>query len=118
MKGDPSKRDTSKYCAFHKEHGHYTNNCNPWKRHLEELVREGHCTKFVAKKAIQQIEDRDAAAKEPHQKATYVSQVTTGVPAIVDTPIIAFQKKDLIRLDLPHNDALVICIQIEQAAIA
>ncbi|CAL2276685.1 unnamed protein product [Prunus armeniaca] len=28
MKGDPSKRDTSKYYAFHGEHGHYTNNCN------------------------------------------------------------------------------------------
>ncbi|CAL8119193.1 unnamed protein product [Prunus armeniaca] len=52
MKGDPSKRDTSKYCAFHGEHGHYINNCNAWKRHLEELVREGHCTEFVAKKAI------------------------------------------------------------------
>ncbi|CAL8119143.1 unnamed protein product [Prunus armeniaca] len=144
MKGDPSKRDTSKYCAFHREHGHYTNNCNAWKRHLEELVREGHCTEFVAKKAIQHIEDRDAAAKEPPQKvirintilansqesglttkerkrkiaqATYVSQVTTGVPAIGDTPIIGFQKKDLIGLDLPRNDALVICIQIEQAVI-
>ncbi|CAL2266493.1 unnamed protein product [Prunus armeniaca] len=138
MKGDPSKRDTSKYCAFHEEHGHYTNNCNTWKRHLEELVREGHCTEFVAKKAIQQTEDRDAAAKKPPQKvirintiladsqesglttkerkrkiaqATYVSQVTTGVPPIVDTPIIGLQKKDLIGLDLPHNDALVICIQ-------
>ncbi|CAL2261342.1 unnamed protein product [Prunus armeniaca] len=144
MKGDPSKRDASKYCAFHGEHGHYTNNCNAWKRHLEELVREGHCTEFVAKKAIQQIEDRDVAAKEPPQKvirintiladsqesglttkerkrkiaqATYVSQVTTGVPAVGDTPIIGFQKKDLIGLDLPHNDALVIYIQIEQAVI-
>ncbi|XP_020421262.1 uncharacterized protein LOC109949601 [Prunus persica] len=114
------------------------------KPHLEELVRGGHCTEFVAKKAIQQIEDRDAAAKEPPQKvirintiladsresglttkerkrkiaqAAYVSQVTTGVPVIVDTPIIGFQKKDLIALDLPHNDALVICIQIEQAVI-
>ncbi|XP_020409527.1 uncharacterized protein LOC109946393 [Prunus persica] len=144
MKGDPSNRDTNKYCAFHGEHGHYTNNCNAWKRHLEELVREGHCTEFVAKKAIQQIEDRDAAAKEPPQKviriniiladsqesrlttkerkrkiaqATYVSQITTGVPVIVDTPIIGFQKKDLIGLDLPHNESLVICIQIEQAVI-
>ncbi|XP_021828842.1 uncharacterized protein LOC110769214 [Prunus avium] len=144
MRGDPSRRDTSKYSAFHGEHGHYTNNCNAWKRHLEELVRDGHCTEFVAKKAIQQIEDRDAVAKEPPQKviwintilanfqefglttkehkrkiaqATYVSQVTTGVPVIADTPIIGFQKKDLIGLDLPHNDALVICIQIEQAVI-
>ncbi|XP_021810638.1 uncharacterized protein LOC110753949 [Prunus avium] len=134
MRGDPSMRDASKYCAFHREHGHYTNNCNAWKRHLDELVRDGHCTEFVAKKVIQQIEDRDAAAKQPPQKvirintilansqesglttkerkrkivqATYVSQVTTGVPVIADTPIIGFQKKDLIGLDLPHNDALM-----------
>ncbi|XP_020410717.1 uncharacterized protein LOC109946656 [Prunus persica] len=127
MKRDPSERDTSKYWAFYGEHGHYTNNCNTWKRHLEEL-----------------IEDRDAAAKEPPKKvirintiladsqesglttkerkrkiaqATYISQVTTGVPVIVDTPIIGFQKKDLIGLDLPYNDALVIRIQIEQAVI-
>ncbi|KAL6289718.1 hypothetical protein ACE6H2_007228 [Prunus campanulata] len=133
MRGDPIRRDTSKYCAFHGEHGHYTSNCNAWKRYLEELVRDGHCAEFVAKKAIQQIKDRDAAAKEPSQKviqintiladsqesglttkerkrkiaqATYVSQVTTSVPVLADTPIIGFQKKDLIGLDLPHNDAL------------
>ncbi|XP_008244717.1 PREDICTED: uncharacterized protein LOC103342838 [Prunus mume] len=75
MKGDPSKRDTSKYCAFHGEQGHYTNNCNAWKRHLEELVRVGHCTEFVAKKAIQQIEDRDVAAKEPPQKVIRINTI-------------------------------------------
>ncbi|CAL8082983.1 unnamed protein product [Prunus armeniaca] len=73
MKGDPSIRDTN--CAFHGEHGHYTNNCNAWKRHLEELVREGHSTEFVAKKAIQQIEDRDAAAKEPPQKVIRINTI-------------------------------------------
>ncbi|CAL2237867.1 unnamed protein product [Prunus armeniaca] len=73
MKGDPFKRDTSKYYAFHGKHGHYTNNCNAWKRHLEELVRKGHCTEFVAKRAMQQIEDRDAAAKEPPQKVIRIN---------------------------------------------
>ncbi|CAL2270498.1 unnamed protein product [Prunus armeniaca] len=57
LKGDPDKRDTSKYCAFHGTHGHTTNNCLAWKAHLEELVREGHCTEFITKQAIQQIED-------------------------------------------------------------
>ncbi|CAL2224530.1 unnamed protein product [Prunus armeniaca] len=117
MIGDPFKMVTSKYCVFHGEHGHYTNNCNAWKRHLEELVRDGRCTEFVVKKVIQQIKDRDAAVKEPPQKvilintilvgsqesglttkeckrkiahATYVSQVIMGVPVIVDIPIIGF----------------------------
>ena len=143
LKGDSTTRDTSKYCAFHGAHGHYTNNCFAWKRHLEELVRDDHCKEFVAKKAIQQIEDRDAA-REPQQKvirintilvdsqeskltsrekkrrikqATLVSQVTASCPTIENDLVIGFSKKDLIGLDLPHNDALVISIQIERAVI-
>ncbi|CAL8174056.1 unnamed protein product [Prunus armeniaca] len=27
LKGDPNKRDTSKYYAFHRTHGQTTNNC-------------------------------------------------------------------------------------------
>ncbi|CAL9000513.1 unnamed protein product [Prunus brigantina] len=143
LKGDPDKRDTSRYCAFHGAHGHTTNNCFAWKAHLEELVREGHCTEFVAKQAIQRIEDRDTA-KEPPQKvirintiladtkesgltskekkrkikqATMISQVSTDLPPAEDDPVIGLQKKDLIGLDMPHNDALVISIQIAQAMV-
>ncbi|CAL9011797.1 unnamed protein product [Prunus brigantina] len=127
-----------KYCAFHGTHGHTTNNCFAWKVHLEELVREGHCTKFIVKQAIQRIEDCDTA-KEPPQKvirintiladskefgltskekkrkikqATVISQVSTDLPPTEDNPMI-----DLIGLDMPHNDALVISIQIAQAMI-
>ncbi|CAL2227806.1 unnamed protein product [Prunus armeniaca] len=143
LKGDPDKRDTSKYCAFHGTHGHTTNNCLAWKAHLEELVREGHCTEFIAKQAIQRIGDRDTA-KEPPQKvirintiltdakesgltskekkrkikqATMISQVSTDLLPAEDDPVIDFQKKDLIGLDMPHNDALVISIQIAQAMV-
>ncbi|XP_021819190.1 uncharacterized protein LOC110761107 [Prunus avium] len=143
LKGDQDKRDIRKYCAFHGAHGHTTNNCFAWKTHLEELVREGHCTEFIAKQAIQRIEDRDIA-KEPPQKvirintiladseesgltskekkrkikqATVVSQVSTDLPPAKDDPVIGFQKKDLIGLDMPHNDALVVSIQIAQAMV-
>ncbi|CAL2278397.1 unnamed protein product [Prunus armeniaca] len=44
LKGDMDKRDTT---------------------HLEELVREGCCTEFIAKQAIQRIEDRDIAKEPP-----------------------------------------------------
>ncbi|CAL8166221.1 unnamed protein product [Prunus armeniaca] len=143
LKGDPDKRDTSKYYAFHGTHGHTTNNCLAWKAHLEELVKEGHCTEFIVKQAIQRIEDRDTA-KEPPQRvirintiladakesgltskekkrkikqATMISQVSTDLLPTEDDPIIGFQKKDLIGLDMPHNDALVISIQIAHAMV-
>ncbi|XP_008245115.1 PREDICTED: uncharacterized protein LOC103343227 [Prunus mume] len=48
LKGNPAKKDTSRYCEFHEGHGHYTNDCFAGKKHLEELVEDGHCTEFVA----------------------------------------------------------------------
>ncbi|CAL8091137.1 unnamed protein product [Prunus armeniaca] len=73
LKGNPTKKDTSRYCTFHEGHGHYTNDCFAWKRHLEDLVRDDHCTEFIARRAIQQIKDCDTANDEPSQKRSYGS---------------------------------------------
>ncbi|CAL8993620.1 unnamed protein product, partial [Prunus brigantina] len=57
-------------------------------------------------------------SKEKKRKikhATMISQVSTDLPLAEDDPVIGFQKKDLIGLDVPHNDTLVISIQTAQA---
>ncbi|CAL9024306.1 unnamed protein product, partial [Prunus brigantina] len=117
MKGDPSKRDISKYCAFHGEHGHYTNNCNPWKRHLEELVRESHCTKFVAKKAIQQIEDLHV----DEGRATSIPQLSVIQQMGLDPKISKLARSltdfngatsiTVGTIDLDVHSPLVVCLQ-------
>ena len=35
MKSDPSTRDNTKYCEFHRDHGHRTDNCIQLKREIE-----------------------------------------------------------------------------------
>ena len=42
-------RDTKKYCRFHKDHGHYTNECWDLKERIEELIQRGKLQKFVKK---------------------------------------------------------------------
>lgn len=90
----------------------------------------------MAKKAIQQIEGRDAIKEAPQKvirinrilthseesrltskekkmkikQATVISQVLTNCLAIEDGHVIDFLKKDLSRLDMLHNDALIISI--------
>ncbi|CAL2237043.1 unnamed protein product [Prunus armeniaca] len=51
------------------------------------------------------------------KQATMVSQALTSCPAIENNLVINFQKKDMIRLDLSHNDAFIINIQIAQVVI-
>lgn len=55
--------------------------------------------------------------KRKIKEATVISQVLTSCLAIEEDYVIGFQKKCLIGLDLPHNDTLVISIQVAQAVI-
>ncbi|KAI5335052.1 hypothetical protein L3X38_025185 [Prunus dulcis] len=62
-------------------------------------------------------EESKLTSKEKKRKikqATVISQVSIDRPPEEDDPVIGFQKKDLIGLDMPHNDALVISIQISR----
>ena len=47
MRGDPSSRDQGKFCAYHKQNGHRTDECKSFKSHLENLVKEGHLRDYV-----------------------------------------------------------------------
>ena len=39
MKGDPNKRNKNKYCCFHKDHGHDTDECFDLIQQIENLIR-------------------------------------------------------------------------------
>ncbi|XXG90595.1 hypothetical protein AAC387_Pa12g2323 [Persea americana] len=44
---DPSSRDQSKFCTYHKQNGHRTDECRSYKFHLENLVKEGHLRDYI-----------------------------------------------------------------------
>ena len=59
MKTDPAKRDITKYCEFHRDHGHRTDDCIQLKKEIEFLIRRGHLCRYVA------LEDRNQAPPPP-----------------------------------------------------
>ena len=50
MKSNPDKRDDTKYCEFHKDHGHRTDHYIQLKKEIEYLIRRGHLGRYVASK--------------------------------------------------------------------
>ncbi|XP_050125687.1 uncharacterized protein LOC126602909 [Malus sylvestris] len=86
-KGDTSKLDHIKYCAFHRGPGHTTNDCYTWKNYLEKLMKEGKVDRYLDKPAEQPKKNADGDEKPP----------TKTIRINVDTqpgPIIGFTEQD------------------------
>ena len=49
MKGDPNKRNRNKYCCFHRDYGHDTDECFDLKQQIENLIRQGKLKSFLGR---------------------------------------------------------------------
>ena len=49
MKGNPNKRNRNKYCRFHRDHGHDTDECFDLKQQIENLIRQGKLRNFLGR---------------------------------------------------------------------
>nr|CAN78618.1 hypothetical protein VITISV_003661 [Vitis vinifera] len=47
LETDPSRRDHSKRCAFHKEHGHTIETCRCLQNLVERLIKAGHLKQYL-----------------------------------------------------------------------
>ena len=48
MKSDPTTRDNSKYCEFHRDYGHRTDDYIQLKREIEYLIRRRYLRRFIS----------------------------------------------------------------------
>ena len=48
MKSDPATRDNTKYCEFHRDYGHRTDNCIQLRREIEYLIQCGYLRRFIS----------------------------------------------------------------------
>ena len=49
IKGDPNKCNRNKYCRFHKDYGHDTDECFDLKQQIENLIRQGKLRNFLGR---------------------------------------------------------------------
>ncbi|GAA0170108.1 hypothetical protein LIER_24446 [Lithospermum erythrorhizon] len=53
MRSAPGRRDKNRYCEYHREHGHDTNEYRILKSEIEKLIKSGYLKEFVDKNSQQ-----------------------------------------------------------------
>ncbi|XP_058208152.1 uncharacterized protein LOC131321161 [Rhododendron vialii] len=129
-------------CTYHKERGHYTTQCQPFKRYLEELATAGHLNQWIDVRrspfppppplignlvsVIQRLVFEDRAA----ELRSEIDRATTSLPVCnvgisrkrqwedpsLGNPI-TFSSDDLKGVQLPHTDALVVIVTIDKSIV-
>ncbi|XP_048437749.1 uncharacterized protein LOC125476060 [Pyrus x bretschneideri] len=126
-KGDISKLDHTKYCAFHRGPIHMTDTCYTWRDYLEKLMKEGKCDRYLDKPAAQPRKNTDTD-EEPSAKTIRINSIFTEseyLGAINNSkkrqiqqadvklgPIVGFTEQDAEGVDFPHDNALVVSFQL------
>ena len=72
MRSDPTKRDNTRYCEFHRDHGHRTDDCIQLRKEIEYLIRRRYLRRFVAS------EGQSQAQPPPPQQTTTQHQRPLG----------------------------------------
>ena len=80
MKSNPARRDDTKYCEFHKDHGHQTDDCIQLKKEIEYLIQRGHLDRYVASEGQERV--------QPLGSIQLV--LTLGDPPCQDTTMVRF----------------------------
>ena len=78
MRSDPAKIDNTRYCEFHRDYGHRTDDCIQLKKEIEYLIRRGYLRRFIAFEGQAQSQAQAQHPPPPPQQATTQHQQPLG----------------------------------------
>ena len=131
----PTKRDNTRYCEFHRDHGHRTEDCIQMRKEIEYLIRRGYLRRYIASEGQDQAQPpppRQPAPSQHQQPLGEIHVISRGFAgggesnsarkahlcSIKSGEVLEVQAMSkLLDLDLegcqhPHDDPLVIRVVV------
>ncbi|GAV66156.1 hypothetical protein CFOL_v3_09666, partial [Cephalotus follicularis] len=102
-----------KYYQYHRDHGYNIEECRHLKNQIEDLIRKGHLHKYIDRNAPQERRERREEAphqQEEQQPRDAIHTISGGVAS--DKDVISFFEVDYKRICLPHDDPVVVTLQV------
>ncbi|XP_010682161.1 uncharacterized protein LOC104897051 [Beta vulgaris subsp. vulgaris] len=140
-------RDKSKWCEFHRDYGHITEDCKDLKDRIEDLIRRGYFTQYQARvdRKSPSREDENGNRRPVKDRITEIQVISGGPtrggsihgakaslkevrhqvnyntagkwPAPPAMPSMVFTKEDVRGIVYPHDDPLVVSLQKSTAMV-
>ncbi|KAM0966784.1 hypothetical protein ACFX2J_022300 [Malus domestica] len=116
--------DYTKYCTFHRGPDHTIDDYYTWKNYLKKLVKEGNVDRYLDKPVVQPRRNANSDESPPN-KAIWINDTFVEFEHLGATNNSKKRKiqqallvlQDAQGVDFPHDDALVVFVQLAHTIV-
>ncbi|GAV61271.1 hypothetical protein CFOL_v3_04799, partial [Cephalotus follicularis] len=104
-----------KYCRYHRDHGHDTEECRQLKNQIEDLIRNGHLRSHTISGGVAYGGDHKNARKAYGRQSLAVQQIphSKRLKTGGAEEVITFSEADYEGVRLPYDDPMVVTLLVE-----